>query len=175
MPEIHPQPALVPSGDQVADLLAACLALLSGDPEVGTDGGRGVQTCELLWDQPKDPRRRAYPKSALPAIVLYGEIVDVGRPVLCGVNTDTIRVHVTVITRAANNQDGRALNLAIQSRAMQLLAAEKYGSERFVEGYEIDPNVSESSLGEPRLSPWDRHEFVSESTTDFGVLWRGVL
>lgn len=174
MPEIHPPTALVPTGDHVADLLAACVSLLTADAQVGVNQARGVKTVEVGWDQPEEPRRRVLRKDQLPAILLMASLGDVGTPVLCGVNTDTVRITVQVITRGGNNQTARALCLAIQARALALLQAEKNGGERFVDGYEIDPNVLSNAPGEPRISPWDRHEFISESTTDFGVLWKGA-
>lgn len=174
MPEIYQPGALVPIGSHVADLLAACVSLLTADAQVGTNQALGVKAIEVAWDQPQDPRRRVLPKASLPAIVLRAELAEVGNAVLCGVFSDTVRIHVMVIVRGANNQTSRALAIAIQTRALNLLQAEKVGGERFVDGYELDPNVLANDPGDPRLSPWDRHEFISESTTDFGVLWKGA-
>lgn len=174
MPEIFPPPSLIPASGFIADLLAASLALLGADPELQEGGSLGVATIEAGWDQPSEPRKRPFAKAERPAIVLRAEIVEVGRPVLCGVNSDTIRLHVQVTADSADNRDGRALALAIQYRALQQLQAQKYGGERFVEGYEIDPNVTATAIGEPRLAAKNANLFVSESTTDFGVLWREV-
>lgn len=174
MPEIFPPPSLIPASGFIADLLAAALALLDADPECGTGGSLGVAKIEAAWDQPKEPRKRAFAKAERPAIVIWAELGEVGTPVLCAVNSDTVRLHVQVVVDSGNNQEGRALALAIQYRALQQLQAQKYGGERFVEGYEINPNVTANSPGEPRLAAKNANLFVSESTTDFGVLWMEV-
>ena len=173
MSELLPIPSLVATITIPGDLLAACKASLDADPALMADGSIGVKTREVAWDQADEPRKRPLGKAELPAILLRASIQAADEAVLCGVNRTVVRVHLLIVTRDADNRDGREAALQILNRSLQVLGRERRNGA-FLAADCLDPAVTEVGGGDPRLQPKTNNEFVTEGFVDFGVLYSEV-